>query len=305
MQTVSQISFDDTSIAFEAKSDKALRKANMLFTVVNNPVVNNVATAMTKVALALHLPIKPIIKNTVFEHFCGGETITESQATIDELGEYGIGTILDYSVEGGEMEEGFDNTRDEILRIIDYARNNKDIPFCVFKPTGLASTPLLQKIQEKKKLSEKEKEAFNRVRERVETICQAAFDADIPILIDAEESWIQDPIDAMVYAMMAKFNKKRAIVFNTFQMYRVDMLDNLRKAFHYASMHNYYLGAKLVRGAYMEKERERAEENNYPSPIQPDKKSTDDQYNKALSFCIDNKQRVSVINGSHNEYSNY
>ncbi|MEJ2003673.1 MAG: proline dehydrogenase family protein [Cyclobacteriaceae bacterium] len=305
MQTASLISFDDTSIAFEAKSDKALRKANLMFSVVNNPLVNSVATNLAKAALALHLPIKPIIKNTVFEHFCGGETIEESQDTIDELAAYGIGTILDYSVEGGETEEGFNKTRDEILRIISYAKDHKDIPFCVFKPTGLVSTPLLEKIQAKKKLSEKEKEAFNRARERVETICRAAFEADIPILIDAEESWIQDPIDAMVYAMMAKFNKKRAIVYNTFQMYRVDMLDNLRKAFHYAAMHNYFLGAKLVRGAYMEKERERAEEQNYPSPIQPTKQATDDSYNKALSFCIDNKQRVSLINGSHNEYSNY
>ena len=305
MQTASQISFEDTSVAFRAKSDKALRKANLMFTVVNNPLINSIATNLVKVSLALRLPIKPLIKHTVFEHFCGGETIEESQATIDELAEFNIGTILDYSVEGGEEESGFDRTRDEILRTVDYAREHRAIPFCVFKPTGLVSTPLLQKIQEKKSLTEKEKSAFERARGRIEAICRAGYEADIPILIDAEESWIQDPIDAIVYAMMEQFNKKRAIVYNTYQMYRADMLDNLRKAFHYAAMNNYYLGAKLVRGAYMEKERDRAEERGYPSPIHPSKEATDDHYNKALAFCIDNKQRVSVINGSHNEYSNY
>ena len=305
MQSASHITFDDTSVAFEAKSDKALKKANLMFTVVNNPLINQVATGLVKASLAIGLPIKSIIKHTVFEHFCGGETIEDSQTTIDELAEYHIGTILDYSVEGGESEKGFDQTCEEILKTIAYAKTHKDIPFCVFKTTGLASTPLLQKIQEKKKLSDREKDAFRRVRERVESICKAGYEADVPILIDAEETWIQEPIDAMAYAMMAEFNKKRAIVYNTYQMYRADMLENLRKAFHYAAMNNYYLGAKLVRGAYMEKERERAEEKGYPSPIHPTKEATDDCYNKGLAFCIDNKQRVSFLSGSHNEYSNY
>ncbi len=297
--------FNDTAVAFQAKSDKALRKANWMFTVVNHPFISQLATGLVKVALALRLPIKPIIKNTVFEHFCGGETIEESLKTVDELGQYGIGTILDYSVEGGESEEGFDSTRDEILKTIEAAKGNPHIPFCVFKTTGLANTPLLQKIQEGKPLTEKENDRFTRVQERVLTICQAAYDAGVPILMDAEETWIQKPIDDLAYDMMKRFNNERAIVYNTYQMYRKDMLQNLRNAFHYAAMHNYYLGAKLVRGAYMEKERERAEENGYPSPIHETKEDTDDHFNKGLAFCVDNKQRISLICGSHNDYSNY
>lgn len=305
MQLKSNISFDDTSVAFEAKSDKALRKANLMFSVVNNPFMSKVATGSVKLALKLHLPIKAIIKNTVFEHFCGGENIEESQETINELATYGIGTILDYSVEGEENEHCFNDTEQEILRTITKAKESRHIPFCVFKPTGLGSSTLFQKVQEGKPLSEGEKAAYNRIKKRVDEVCKYAFECDVPILIDAEDSWIQDPIDALAYEMMEKYNQKKAIVFNTYQMYRVNMLDNLRKAFHYAAMHNYYLGAKLVRGAYMEKERDRAEEMGYPSPIQPNKEATDDQFNQALVFCIDNKQRVSLVCGSHNEYSNY
>ena len=276
-----------------------------MFSVVNNPMVNQVATGAARIGMALHLPIKGIIKNTVFDHFCGGESIRESQPTIDELAAFHIGTILDYSVEGEDSEADFDATHDEILRTIDYARDNPDIPFCVFKVTGLASTQLLEKVQAGRKLSDRDKEAFQRIRGRVESICEAAYHAQKPILIDAEESWIQDPIDAMAYAMMEQFNKDSPIVFNTYQMYRVDMLDRLRKAFHFAAMNNYFLGAKLVRGAYMEKERERARDKNYPSPIHPTKEATDDHYNKGLQFCVDNKQRVGLVSGSHNEYSNY
>jgi proline dehydrogenase len=305
MEHASPNNFNNTAIAFQAKSDRALRKANWMFSVVNHPFISKIATGLVKVALALRLPIKPIIKNTVFEHFCGGENIEESLITVEQLGEYGIGTILDYSVEGGESEEGFDGTKDEILRTIATAKDNPHIPFCVFKTTGLANTPLLQKLTEGKALTEKEEIRYQRVRERVLEICQAAYDAGVPVLMDAEETWIQKPIDDLSYEMMEKFNKERAIVFNTYQMYRKDMLQNLRNAFHYAAMNNYYLGAKLVRGAYMEKERDRAEDKGYESPIHDTKRDTDDSFDKGLAFCIDNKQRVALICGSHNEYSNY
>jgi len=305
MQLKSSISFDNTSVAFQSKTDGQLKKSNFLFSVVNNPFMSNLATNSVKLALYLGLPVKGIIKNTVFEHFCGGETIDECKKTIDELAQFNIGTILDYSVEGGVDEDSFDKTKAEILKTIDTAKNSSSIPFSVFKVTGLASTPLLQKKQEGKELSESEKEAYKRIESRVEEICRHAYDCKVPILIDAEETWIQDPIDEMAYKMMELFNKESVIVYNTFQMYRVDMLDNLKKAFHYAAMGNYNIGAKLVRGAYMEKERERAEEMGYPSPIQPNKEATDDDYNKALAFCIDNKQRVSLVSGSHNDYSNY
>lgn len=305
MQQVDQTSFDDTSIAFEAKTDRQLRKANWMFSVVNNPVISSIATGLVKFALALHLPVKGLIKNTVFEHFCGGETIDESMQTVRELARYHVGTILDYSVEGGEDEAGFDQSRDQILDTVSKAQQMGSIPFCVFKVTGLASTPLLQKIQEGEELNSEESLAFERVKARVHAICQAGHTAGIPILIDAEESWIQEPIDTIAYEMMKEFNGDRAIVFNTFQMYRKDMMGNLRRAFHYAAMHNYFLGAKLVRGAYMEKERERADELDYPSPIHDTKEATDEHFNQGLAFCIDNKQRISLLCGSHNEYSNY
>ncbi|QSE97750.1 proline dehydrogenase family protein [Fulvivirga lutea] len=305
MQLASNISFDDTSIAFEAKSNKALKKANFLFTVVNNPTISSLATGSVKLGMALRLPIKGIIKYTIFEHFCGGETIKESEKTIKELSDYSIGTILDYSVEGEEDEASFDKTKDEILKTVEFAKSSPSIPFSVFKVTGLANTNLLIKIQNGETLTEKENKAFDRVKERVNTICKKAFESNVPILIDAEETWLQNPIDDMAYAMMKEYNKEKAIVYNTLQMYRTGTLEALKNAFHYAAMDNYYLGVKLVRGAYMEKERERAEEKGYPSPIQPTKEATDDNFNKGLAFCIDNKQRVSVVCGSHNEYSNY
>lgn len=305
MQLASNISFDDTSNAFEAKSDKALKKANFLFSVVNNPIMSSLSTGSVKLGLALRLPIKGIIKHTVFEHFCGGENIEDSRKTIKELGDYNIGTILDYSVEGGDDEESFDKTSDEIVRTIEEAAKSERIPFSVFKVTGLADSPLLIKIQSGKELIEEEQKAFERVRKRVDVICNKAFELGVPILIDAEETWLQEPIDKLAYEMMKKYNQSSCIVFNTFQMYRTDTLEGLKKAFHYAAMDNYYLGAKLVRGAYMEKERERAEEMGYESPIQPTKEASDDNFNKALAFCIDNQQRVSVVCGSHNEYSNY
>ena len=305
MQLKSNISFDDTSVAFEAKSNAALRKANLMFSVVNNPFFSKVATDSVKLALKLGLPVKGIIKNTVFEHFCGGETIKESQKTIDELAKYNIGTILDYSVEGEESEVSFDATKEEILKTITTAKASDSIPFSVFKVTGLGSSKLLEKLQAGLALTQEEQSAYDRVTKRVDDICKHAYQCKVPVLVDAEDSWIQNPIDDLAYDMMRKYNQDQAIVYNTYQMYRADMMDNLRKAFHNAAMHNHYLGAKLVRGAYMEKERERAEEMGYKSPIQPSKEATDNDFNKALQFCIDNKQRISIVCGSHNEYSNY
>jgi proline dehydrogenase len=297
-------SFDDTSVAFSYKSDRELKKANFIFTVVNNPAVSKIATGLVKLGLFLHLPIQGMIRATVFEHFCGGETIEESEKTIEKLGRFGVGTILDYSVEGEEDEAGFDKTTEELLSTFDEAKKSATVPFCVFKVTGLGAMALLEKVQAKEILTEQEKSAYEKVCERVDKICKKAFDTQIPVLIDAEDSWIQNPIDDLAYAMMQKYNQQKAIVYNTFQMYRADMLGNLRDAFHNAAMHNYFLGVKLVRGAYMEKEAARAAERGYANPIHPSKEATDDAFNKALAFCIDNKQRISLVCGSHNEYSN-
>ncbi|HPW61341.1 MAG TPA: proline dehydrogenase family protein [Cyclobacteriaceae bacterium] len=304
MQAELKVHFDDTEVAFSYKSDKELRKANFIFSIVNHPWVSNIATSLARASLALKLPVKGLIRSTVFEHFCGGETIDQSVSTINTLNRFHVGAILDFSAEGAKNEAGFDHTTEEILKTLDKARGNAAIPFTVFKSTGLVMMDVLEKVQSKKELSPEDKEAYQHFRDRVERICSRAYEYDVPVMIDAEDSWIQNPIDELAYEMMKKFNQKRAIVYNTYQMYRRDMLDNLRNAFHTATMHNYYLGVKMVRGAYMEKEGERAEKMGYPNPIHPNKQATDDSFNKGLAFCIDNKQRVSLMCGSHNEYSN-
>ncbi|HNP06501.1 MAG TPA: proline dehydrogenase family protein [Cyclobacteriaceae bacterium] len=299
-----KVKFNDTKTAFSYKSDAELKKANFIFTLVNNPVISSLAIRAVRLGLFLRLPIKGLIKNTVFDHFCGGESIEQCRPIIKKISDHNVRAILDYSVEGAKTEEGFDQTTVEILQTFDEAKSNDSIPFGVFKMTGLADTALLEKINSKKTLTAEEVSAFERVRNRVDKICKKAYEYQIQVLIDAEETWIQDPIDQLAYEMMQKYNTTSAIVFNTYQMYRADMLTNMRNAHHEATMHNYYLGVKMVRGAYMEKERERAEKMNYPDPIQPSKEATDDSFNKALAFCIDNKQRISLMCGSHNEYSN-
>ena len=304
MPIQSKVHFDDTAVAFSYKSDRELRKANFIFTVVNHPLISNLATRLVKVAIILRLPVNGLIKTTVFEHFCGGETIDQSEKTITKLSEFHVGTILDYSVEGAKTEDGFDLTAREISSTLDKARNNPKVPFCVFKVTGMADMDLLEKVQNKQGLSSSEQAAMDRVRSRVDQICAKAHACKVPVLIDAEDSWIQDVIDSLAYEMMTRYNKEKAIVFNTYQMYRADMLDNLQHACHNATHDNYHLGVKMVRGAYMEKERARAKVLGYPDPINPSKEVTDEMFNRGLTFCLDNKERISLVCGSHNEYSN-
>ena len=304
MELRSKLSFENTEVAFAAKSDKELRKANFIFSVVKHHTIAQLATGAVKMGLALRLPIKGIIKKTVYDHFCAGETIEKSMQVMEHIGQLGVRSILDYSIEGEKTEEGFEQTAQEVIRTIEEAKKNPNIPFSVFKMTGIASIDLLEKINAEQTLTEAEQTAWAKVRSRVDSICKAGYENDIPILIDAEESWIQNPIDALAYEMMRKYNQSKAIVYNTYQLYRKDSLTNLRNAFHDATMHNHFLGVKLVRGAYMEKERERAKKMGYTDPIQPNKEATDADYNKALAFCIDNKQRIHFVSGSHNEYSN-
>jgi proline dehydrogenase len=304
MEPRPQLSFEDTSVAFSYKSDIELKKANFIFSVVNHPSISKLATASVKVAFGIGLPIKGIIKTTAFDHFCGGETIEEAEETIQNLAKFGVRTILDYSVEGEETEAGFDKTTDETLLTIEKAHNSKHIPFCVFKMTGLAAVALLEKIQAKEKLTSEEEVAFERAKDRVNRICAKAAEYKIPVLVDAEETWIQEPVDELAYAMMEKYNRTEAIVFNTYQLYRTASLQNIKDAYAAADRGNYFVGAKVVRGAYMEKERARAEKFGYPSPIQPTKEASDEAFNAAIEFCVDKRDRISVMCGSHNEYSN-
>ena len=298
-------SFEDTEVAFSYKSDRELKKANFLFSFIKKPVMADLATWAAKVSLKIGLPVEKLIKSTVFDHFYGGVTISDCKETVETLNKFNIGSILDYSVEGGDSEDGFDSTTEEIARTIRNAKGKSEIPFCAFKVSGIAPVNIFEKVQQQEDLSLEEAEAFKRAKSRIESLCQEAFDNKVPLFIDAEDSWYQDVIDQITYEMMEKFNKEDAIIYNTYQMYRADMLYNLEKAIQVAREKGYHLGAKLVRGAYMEKERERAEEMGYPDPICPDKEATDKSYNDGLKACIENIDIVAVANCSHNEYSNY
>lgn len=304
MDSRPEISFEDTAVAFSYKDDAGLRKANFIFSLVNHPWISFLATGLIKLAFKAGLPIEGIIKRTAFDHFCGGESIEKSDRVVRLLGQYHVGTILDYSVEGEKSEAGFDLTMKEILRTLEKAHHTENIPFCVFKVTGLASGNILEKINSKETLTDDERISFESGYHRVDRICEKAHAFGVPVLIDAEESWIQDPIDRMADEMMGKYNREKAIVFNTYQMYRTSSFENLLRDYQDAENGRYFLGAKLVRGAYMEKERKRAEKQNYLSPIYGDKAATDKAFNDALEFCINQIDRVYVICGSHNENSN-
>ena len=296
--------FENTEIAFRSKNDADLNRAFWLFKIIGNPSVVKFGKWATNLALSINLPIDPIIKKTIFKQFCGGTTIQDCEQTIQQLSSYNIGTILDYSVEGKIKEEDFEKTTDEIIATIVRASKDTKIPYAVFKVTGIATFSLLEKANSiENELTENEKKSFASIVSRVDRICKAGFDCGIPVFIDAEESWIQDTIDRLAQTMMAKYNKDKAIVFNTIQMYRHDRLDFLMKVIHDSKINGYHYGIKLVRGAYMEKERARALQMNYPSPIQPNKGSTDNDYNKALSVILENFNHLSLCAGTHNEES--
>lgn len=298
------LSFDNTEIAFSSKTHADLNRSYWLFKMVSNSSLVNFGAKFTNFAINFHLPIKGAIKATIFKQFCGGETIAECNETITELGSYKIGTILDYSVEGKDSEKDFDAGMEETIRTIQRAKGEKNIPFSVFKVTGMGRFALLEKANDGlENLTEKEKEEYNRLHNRVKKICNEAYLNNVPIFIDAEDSWIQNTIDRLVDEMMETFNKEKPLVYNTFQLYRHDRLAFLKTSFDKANAKGYYFGAKLVRGAYMEKERERAKEKGYPDPIQPNKEATDRDYNLALRFCIENINKIGLCAGTHNEES--
>lgn len=298
------ISFDNTEIAFSGKNDNDLQWSYRLFKMIGKPRLVKVGAALGNFALALRLPVKGLIKKTIFKQFCGGESIADCEQKIKDLAKFNIGTILDYSVEGKSSEEDLDRTKNEIIATIQKAKGNLAIPFSVFKVTGISKTDLLEKANQGiHKLSEIDSKDFQKVTERVDEICKAAYDADVPVFIDAEDSWFQNAIDALANQMMAKYNLKKAIVFNTIQMYRHDRLEFLKKTHEEAIAGNYFAGIKLVRGAYMEKERERALEKGYQDPIQPNKNATDKDYDAALEFMVQHIDKFSICAGTHNEKS--
>ena len=302
-QNVSSALFEDTSVAFASKSDSQLKKTYWLFAMMNRAGLVNVGTFFIKLALRLHLPVKNIIKSTIYEQFCGGETIQECESTIRLLANSDIGTILDYSIEGEDEEAVFDATTAELLRTIDRAASTKDIPFTVFKLSGIAPGDLLEKVQRKDILIPEQQAAYDRVVNRVEQLCSQAHLRSVRIFFDAEETWIQEVIDTLAYAMMERYNTRRAIVFNTYQLYRNETFEAYKNAYLKARQNNYFLGGKLVRGAYMEKERLRARENNYRTPIHESKEATDRDFNAAVDFSLDHLDSLEVCLGTHNEFS--
>jgi len=299
-----QLSFENTEVAFQSKTTSQLNKSYWLFKLVSNNTLVKISPILLKIAFFLRLPIKELVKRTIFEQFCGGESIETCGQRIKDLAKYQIGTILDYSVEGKSNEEDFNRVTQETIRTILKAKDENNIPFAVFKTSGLARIELLEKLSNsKEELSKEEKSEYERVKERIKTICSTAYENNVRIFIDAEESWIQNAIDKLATSMMRKFNEEKAIVFNTLQMYRWDRFAYLKQSYADAENGNYFLGLKIVRGAYMEKERERAEEMGYPSPIQKDKKSCDNDYNLALTFCISHIDKIALCAGTHNEES--
>lgn len=298
-----RLSFENTEIAFRNSTNADLKRAYWLFRMININFFVKMGPPVTNFAMKIGLPIKSLIKATIFKHFCGGETIEECDNTIKKLHNGGVGTILDYSVEGEEEEQIFDATRDEIIKTIRRAAGDKAVPITVFKVTGVGRFGLLEKMDAKAQLSTQEVAEWEKVQARVLAICSKAYESHVPVMIDAEETWIQNTIDMLALDMMRKFNKKEIIVYNTYQIYRHDKLASLKHDHSVAVKEGFILGAKLVRGAYMEKERKRAAEMGYQCLIQPDKASTDRDYNAALHFCMDNLESLAFVAGTHNENS--
>jgi len=296
------LSFNNTKIAFASKSNEDLNRAYLVFKLISIAWLNSFATSLLQLGLRLKLPLKPIIRATVFNQFCGGENIKDCDATISDLGNFNVKTILDYSVEGKQVDEDFDNCLQKISTTIDRAKADDNIPFAVVKLTGLIPFDVLEKKQIGD-LNAGDQERFDRGKDRLQALCLKAFQNEVPMLIDAEESWIQDTIDALAEEMMLTYNKDQVIIYNTAQMYRHDRLAYIQKLHQESLDHGYFIGLKIVRGAYMEKERERAENRNYPSPIQKDKAATDADFDKAIAFCIDHLDQINLICGTHNEKS--
>ena len=297
------INFENTEIAFSSQSNSELKQAHLLFSAMGNPLLTKIGIQCTNLAFKFRLPIKGIVKSTIFKQFCGGETLEEADVTAQKLNQFGVDVIMDYGVEGKSDESVFDATVDDFIKTIHFSKDKKYIPFISMKITGFCRFELLEMVQEGKLLSTELQQEFERVWTRVDKICKQAHDSNKMILIDAEESWIQKPIDDLANAMMEKYNKERVVVFNTFQMYCHDRFEYLKTSYELSRQKNFLLGAKLVRGAYMEKERARAAQLNYASPIQVDKESTDKDYNLAVDFCLHNLTSMAVFIGTHNDNS--
>lgn len=300
-----QFDLTNTEIAFREKTDEALKKTFRLFTMMNNVSLVRWGSKLGYHAIRWRIPfVDWVVKKTIFPQFCGGENLLDCQPVIDDLYEYNVMTVLDYGAEGKSGEENLDAAMEETLRAVEMAASNESVPMVSTKLTGLVDIKILQKLHYDEPLNEGEQRGFEHLRERLDEICSLAANHDVGIFIDAEESWIQKPIDELALEMMEKYNKEKATVYNTYQMYKTSSLDNLKKDHERARQKGIIFGAKLVRGAYMDKERLRAAELNYPSPIHPDKQATDKAFNDGIRYCVENYDTIASVCASHNEYSN-
>ncbi len=315
------ISFDNTGIAFAHRSDKELKEAKWLFAQMAKSWLVKLGTRLAPLSIKMGLPVKGLIRRTIFRQFVGGEDLNQTIPTISKLAQYHVKVILDYGVEGKEGEANYDHACEEFIRVIQFAATQPNVPFMSVKVTGIARFALLEKLDDlmheaqasslvKKyeaaiqQLDAVEAKEWQRVHDRIKKISDAAATAGVGFLVDAEETWIQDPVDALTMVMMDQYNRGKVVIYNTVQLYRHDRLNFLMQSYEAALERNFLLGVKLVRGAYMEKERKRAKEKGYPSPIQPDKESTDRDYNESVRFCMDRHEQIAVIIASHNEGSN-
>ena len=297
--------FLNTQVAFSLKSDAELQRAHFLFRLISNTALVKIGTAATHLALQLHLPVERLIRATVFDHFCGGVSEQDCSPVVDKMYAKQLYSVLDYSVEGKEDEANFNDALAMTLKIISFAKTRKALPFAVFKPTGFGRIDLYEKVGDKQALTPAEQAEWERVQARFDQVCQAAYVANVMVLIDAEESWMQDAADDLVTQMMEKYNTQKAVVFNTLQLYRWDRMDYLKNLHEYAKTKGFHIGMKLVRGAYMEKENLRAQEGNYPTPICASKEATDQNYNSAVRYMLDHLDTMAIFAGTHNEDSSY
>lgn len=299
------LNFNNTENAFSLKTDSQLDRAYFLFKLIANQPLVRIGTAVTNFAIKAHLPVESLIRATVFDHFCGGTTEEECLPVVDRMFENGVCSVLDYSVEGKEEEEQFDATLEKILKILNFVKEKDAIPFAVFKPTGFGRIDLYEKIGNNEELSAEEQAEWERVLNRFDVVCKRAHEMDVALLIDGEESWMQDAADTIVADMMRKYNQEKAIVYNTLQMYRWDRMDYLKKLHVDAKAQGFHIGMKLVRGAYMEKENAKAQEKGYTSPICVSKEATDENFDTAVAYMLDHLDCMAVFAGTHNEESSY
>ncbi|AXG71200.1 proline dehydrogenase 1 [Kordia sp. SMS9] len=297
--------FNNTENAFALKTDSQLDRAYFLFKLISNQPLVRIGTAVTNFAIKAHLPVESLIRATVFDHFCGGTTEEECLPVVDNMFQKGVCSVLDYSVEGKEEEAQFDATLEKILKILNFVKEKDAIPFAVFKPTGFGRIDLYEKVGNSETLSSEEQAEWERVLHRFDVVCKKAHEMDVALLIDGEESWMQDAADAIVAAMMLKYNKEKAIVYNTLQMYRWDRMEYLQQLHIDAKAKGFHIGMKLVRGAYMEKENNKAKEEGYTSPICESKAATDANFDTAVSYMLDHLECMAVFAGTHNEESSY